>query len=85
MHEPSDKVWLLDNGCSNHMTGNKNLVANLDASVKKKVKFGTDKTMDVDGKGVVNIVTKKGEPKTISEVYYVPGLKHNLISVGQLT
>ena len=67
------------------MTGNKNLVANLDAFVKTKVKLGTDKTMDVDGKGVVNIVTKQGEPNTISEVYYVPGLKHNLISVGQLT
>ena len=33
---------------------------------------------------MVNIVTKQGEPKTISEAYYVPGLKHNPISVGQL-
>ena len=66
------------------MTGNKNLVANLDASVKTEVKLGTNKTVDVDGKGVVNYVTKQGEPKTILEVYYVPGLKHNLISVGQL-
>ena len=48
------------------MTGNKNLVANLDASVKTEVKLGTYKTVDVDGKGVVNIVTKQGEPKTIS-------------------
>ena len=67
------------------MTCNKNLVVNLDASVKTEVKLGTNKTVNVDGKGVVNIVTKQGEPKTISEVYYVPGLKHNLISVGQLT
>jgi len=84
MHAPSDKVWLLDNGCSNHMTGNKDLVANLDVTVQTEVKLGTDKTVAVDGKGVVNIVTNQGEPKTISEVYYVPGLKHNLISVGQL-
>ena len=41
--------------------------------------------MEIDGNGVVNILTKKGEPKTISEVYYVLGLKHNLISFGQLT
>ena len=67
------------------MTDNKNLVTNLDASMKTEVKLGTDKTVDVDGKGVVNIVTKQGEPKTISEVYHVPRLKHNLISVGQLT
>ena len=58
MHEPSNKVWLLDNGCSNHMIGNKNLVSNLDVSVKTEVNLGTDKTVDVDGKGVVNIVTK---------------------------
>lgn len=67
------------------MTGNKNLVANFDQFVKTKVNLGTDKTMEVDGKGVVNILTKHGESKTISEVYYVPSLKHNMISVGQLT
>ena len=76
---------MTNNGCNNHMTGKKNLVANLDQFVKIEVKLGTDKTVDVDGKGVINILTKKGEPKTISEVYYVPSLKHNLISVGQLT
>ena len=50
MHEPSASVWLLDSGCSNHMTGNENLVANFDQSVKTKVKLGTDKTVEVDGK-----------------------------------
>ncbi len=84
MHEPFASVWLLISGCSNHMTGNKDLVANFDQSMKTEVKLGTDKTVEVDGKGVVNILTKQGEPKTILEVYYVPSLKHNLISVGQL-
>ena len=65
------------------MTGKKNLVTNLDQLVKEKVKLGIDKTMDVDGKWVFKIVTKKGEPKKISEVYYVPHLKHNVISVSQ--
>ena len=40
------------------MTDNNNLVANLDEFVNTEVNLGTDKTMDVDGKGVVNIVTK---------------------------
>ena len=48
------------------------------------IKLGTEKTMEVDDKGVVNILTKQGESKTILEVYYVPSLKQNLISVGQL-
>eukprot|EP00253_Pinus_taeda_P006398 PITA_06398 len=67
MHEPSASVWLLDSGCSNHMTSNKNLFANFDQTVKRNVKLGIDKTMEVDGKGVVNILTKQGEPKIISE------------------
>ena len=85
MHEPSDNVWLLDSGCNNHMTGNKIFVANMDRYVKTKVKLGTNKTVDVYGKGVVNILTKQGQPKKISKIYYVLGLKHNLISVSQLT
>lgn len=82
MHEPSDNVWLLYSGCSNHMIHNKNSVTNFDQYVKIGVNVGTNKIMDVDGKGVVNILTKQGEPKIILEVYYVPGLKHNLISFG---
>jgi len=81
MHEPSNNVWLLVSGCGNHMTGNKNLVTNLDQLVKTKVKLEADKTLDVDDKGVVKITTKEGEPKTILEVYYVHGIKHNLISL----
>lgn len=64
------------------MKGNKDLVANFDQSLKTEVKLGTDKTVEVDGKGVVNILTNQGELKTISVVHYVPSLKHNLISVG---
>lgn len=36
------------------------------------------------GKGRVNILIKKGEKKYISNVYFVPGLKNNLIRIGQL-
>ena len=36
------------------------------------------------GKGDVAFLTRKGEKKTISDVYYVPGMKCNLLSIGQL-
>ena len=65
MHESSNKVWLLDSGCSNHMTCNKNLVTNLDQFVTTEINSGTEKTVDVDGKGEINILTKNGGPKTI--------------------
>ena len=31
-----------------------------------------------------SVLTKKGERKTISDVYYVPDMKCNLLSIGQL-
>lgn len=65
MHEPYASVWVLDSSCSNHMIGSKDLVANFDQSMKAKVNLATNKTMEIDGKGVVNILTKQGEPKTI--------------------
>ena len=63
IHKSFDNVWLLDSGCSNHMTGNKSLVANLDQSMKTEANLVTDKIVDVDGKGVVNIMTKWGGAK----------------------
>ena len=83
--EISSNVWLIDSGCSNHMTRNRNLITNLNDSVNTEVKLGIDNVVKVMGKGIVNILTKQGQKRHILEVYYAPGLKHNLISVGQLT
>eukprot|EP00253_Pinus_taeda_P012826 PITA_12826 len=73
-----------DSGCSNHMSGNAEMFSNLYESVKSKVTLGTRRKVPVMGKGRVNVVTKKREKKYISDVCFVPGLKHILISVGQL-
>eukprot|EP00253_Pinus_taeda_P008962 PITA_08962 len=73
-----------DSGCSNHMSGNIEMFFDLDESVKSEVTLGTDRKVSVMGKGRVNILTKKGEKKYISDVYFIPSLKHNLMSVGQL-
>ena len=37
------------------------------------------------GKSIITILTKQNENKSIHNVFYVPDLKHNLISVGQLS
>uniref|UniRef100_A0A251S6V1 Putative zinc finger, CCHC-type, Ribonuclease H-like domain, GAG-pre-integrase domain protein n=1 Tax=Helianthus annuus TaxID=4232 RepID=A0A251S6V1_HELAN len=75
--------WYLDSGCSNHMTGNRNLFVNLDESEQREVRTGDDKKLEVLGCGEVN-VRIKGQEKKIPNVFYVNGLKHNLLSVGQL-
>ena len=82
--EKQSDVWYLDLGCINHMSGNIEMFSNLEESVKSKVPLGTNSKVFVMGKGKVNILRKKVEKKYISDVYFVPGLKHNLISIGQL-
>ena len=82
-HQLKD-LWLLDSGCSNHMTGNKELLSCLDSSISSDITLGNDHLVKVQGKGTVPILTKQNVKKDINDVYHVPDLKHNLLSVGQL-
>jgi hypothetical protein len=77
-------IWYLDSRCSIHMTRNLELFSSLDKSVQTKVTLGTDIQVTILGKGSINILTKQGEQKVMPVVYYVYGLKHNLMSIGQL-
>eukprot|EP00253_Pinus_taeda_P017073 PITA_17073 len=79
-----EDIWFLDSGCSNHMTGNIALFSALDKNMKSEVTLETDSKVSVMGKGEVKIFTKQGERKTIADVYYVPGMRCNLLSIGQL-
>eukprot|EP00253_Pinus_taeda_P031489 PITA_31489 len=82
--EKKNDIWYLDSGRSNHMSGNIEMVSNLEERVKSEVTLGTNSKVFVMGKGIVNILKKKGEKKYISDVYFVPGLKHNLMSIRRL-
>lgn len=50
----------------------------------RTVGFGDHSTVNVMGKGDVQIRTKEDNIETISNVFYIPNLKSNLLSVGQL-
>ena len=80
----SHELWLLDIGCNNHMTGNKDLFTSLYSYVTSKIKLGDDYQKKVLGKGVIFLLTKEDEKKYIHGVYYVPGLRNNLMSVGHM-
>jgi hypothetical protein len=73
-------IWYLDSSCSNHMTGNIELFSSLDDSSQTKVTLGIDIQVTVLGKGNINILTRQGDERVMSDVYYVSGLKHNLMS-----
>ena len=82
--EKHEDVWLLESDCSNQMKANISMFANLDESVKSEVTTGTKSKVSVMEKGRVKILTKKGEKKFVPDVYYVPAMKCNLLSIGQL-
>uniref|UniRef100_A0A803MEP4 Uncharacterized protein n=1 Tax=Chenopodium quinoa TaxID=63459 RepID=A0A803MEP4_CHEQI len=80
----SSNLWFLDSGCSNHMTGNKDMFIKLDMGVANQVTLGDGKKANVEGRGVIAVNSKANNTKYIHDVLYVPNLTHNLLSVGQL-
>nr|GFC41495.1 integrase, catalytic region, zinc finger, CCHC-type, peptidase aspartic, catalytic [Tanacetum cinerariifolium] len=72
-------LFIVDSGCSKHMTGNLKLLINFVEKFLGTVKFGNDQIAPFLGYGdlVQGAVT-------IKRVYYVEGLNQNLFSVGQL-
>nr|GEV65441.1 retrovirus-related Pol polyprotein from transposon TNT 1-94 [Tanacetum cinerariifolium] len=71
-------LFIVDSGCSKHMTGNLKLLINFVEKFLGTVKFGNDQIAPILGYGdlVQGAVT-------IKRVYYVEGLNHNLFLVGQ--
>ncbi|KAJ8764624.1 hypothetical protein K2173_006706 [Erythroxylum novogranatense] len=79
----SSDCWLVDSGCTNHMTNDEKLFKELDKSASSRVRIGNGDYITVKGKGTVAIESLTGT-KLISEVLYVPEIDQNLLSVGQL-
>nr|GEW96913.1 integrase, catalytic region, zinc finger, CCHC-type, peptidase aspartic, catalytic [Tanacetum cinerariifolium] len=71
-------LWYLDSGCSKHMTGDRSQLTNFVNKFLGTVKFGNDHVAKIMGYGDYKIGNV-----TISRVYFVEGLGHNLFSMGQ--
>ncbi|GJX84782.1 hypothetical protein Tco_0335556 [Tanacetum coccineum] len=72
-------LWIVDSGCSKHMTGDQSRLENFVKKFMGAIRFGNDHFAAITGYGDYvqgNI--------TVCHVYYVEGLGHNLFSVGQL-
>ncbi|GKC69214.1 retrovirus-related pol polyprotein from transposon TNT 1-94 [Tanacetum coccineum] len=77
------KPWHIDSAANNHMTGEEDLFVEMEQS-KGNVKFGDESKAPVKGKGKILIRAKDGSHQYILDVYNVPNLKSNILSVGQL-
>nr|GEW22933.1 zinc finger, CCHC-type [Tanacetum cinerariifolium] len=75
----------LDNGASNHMTGVKSHFKDIDESVSGRVRFEDGLYVQIKGRGSVLLGCRNQEQKIVSDVYYIPNLKSNILSLGQLT
>lgn len=81
--ELNETTWFLDSGCSNHMCGHKEFFLELDESFRKCVKLGDNSSIGVMGKGRIHLQIDHVS-QIITEVFYIPELKNNLLSIGQL-
>nr|GFC77914.1 integrase, catalytic region, zinc finger, CCHC-type, peptidase aspartic, catalytic [Tanacetum cinerariifolium] len=71
-------LWYLNSGCSKHMTGDRSQLVNFIQKFLGTVKFRNDHVAKIMGYGDCKIGNV-----TISRVYFVEGLGHNLFSLGQ--
>ncbi|KAG8479288.1 hypothetical protein CXB51_029082 [Gossypium anomalum] len=82
-HNKGSKGWLLDSGCTNHMSPDASIFKTLDKSCKTRVKIGNGQFINAKGKGEVLICTATGD-KIIKNVLLVPEIDRNLLSIAQL-
>jgi len=79
----SSENWLIESGCTNQMTYDKELFEELKNTEVKIMRIGNDELLEVKGKGTVAIASYEGT-KFMSYVLFVPKIDQNLLSVGQL-
>jgi hypothetical protein len=79
MDEVLEKKWLMDFGCSRHMTRNKKWFSSLiPLSHKEYVTFGDDEKGKVLGTGIIKV----NDYFTLNDVALVNKLRYNLLSVS---
>ena len=83
MNSPVES-WILDSGASFHSSLSKELFQNFKSEIFGKVYLADNKALEIEGKGDVYVKTTSGNQWTLKDVRYIPGIKKNLISFGQL-
>ncbi|KAL0401656.1 UNVERIFIED_CONTAM: Retrovirus-related Pol polyprotein from transposon TNT 1-94 [Sesamum latifolium] len=76
-------AWILDIGCSYHITPNREWFTSYRSGNSSFVYLG-DRCCNIIGVGEVSIKVYDGTVRTLSDVRHIPDLKKNLISLGTL-
>ena len=64
------------------MCGQRDLFGDLDETIQGLVTFEDTSKVPVKGKDNIPIKLKNGDHSYIVDVYYVPAIKHNMLSIG---
>lgn len=79
----ASKEWIMDSGCTWHMTPNKDLFKELCDQDGGYVLLGNTKACKIVSVGSVRFKLHDESIRLLTEVRYVPDLKRNLISLGE--
>ncbi|XP_071703913.1 uncharacterized protein [Rutidosis leptorrhynchoides] len=79
--------WIVDSGCSNHMTGDIEKLKNMvKYNGSKVVVTANNSKLSIAHVGDTTVLSSQGESEvSLQNVYHVPGMKKNLYSVPQVT
>ena len=79
----NEGMWYLDNGASNHMTGDRRLFQELKEVSQGTMRFGDGSTTKIGGRGWIMLQCQDGGQMRLDNILYVPKLKSNILSLGQ--
>ncbi|KAJ4978478.1 hypothetical protein NE237_009258 [Protea cynaroides] len=82
-----EKDWIVDSGCSNHMTGDKEKLQNLSKYKGSRVVV-TANNSNLPIAHIANTVVPpqhSTNEASLQNVYHIPGMKKNILSITQLT
>ena len=76
--------WVMDTGCSFHMTPRREVFLSLTKADAGKVRMANNTSAEVKGVGSVRFENEDGTTFVLHEVRYMPSIGRNLISLGTL-
>ena len=79
----SKNLWCLDSAASYHMCGYKEIFMELSEKMNEEVSFGDASKAQASGVGKILIKFKDGRQQYLSDAYYVPKMKTNILSLGE--
>jgi len=79
-----DNEWIMDTGCSFHMTPRRDWFVEFDESQTGRVKMANQTYSEIKGIGSIRIQNDDNTTVLLKNVRYVPSMSKNLISMGTL-